>query len=82
MWEEDEEPGFKTWWADNVRIIISILVVVAIALAIYSYSKRTIIEEPKSKNNSAFEDKSSSLEGSSSNSSEVELDEVRKILCK
>lgn len=31
----------KNWFQDNVRIILSVLIVVAIAAGIYSYSKRT-----------------------------------------
>lgn len=39
--EEQEEPGtMKQWLQDNLRIIISIVIVVAIAGGIYSYSKR------------------------------------------
>lgn len=45
--QTNEEPGkFKAWMQDNLRIIISILIVVAIAGGIYSYSKRT--EAPSS----------------------------------
>ena len=32
---------FKNWLQDNIRIILSVLIVVAIAAGIYSYSKRT-----------------------------------------
>lgn len=42
--EEDiqiEEGGTRQWLADNLRIIISIIIVIAIAGGIYSYSKRT-----------------------------------------
>jgi len=40
--EATEEPGtMKQWFQDNLRIIVSILIVVAIAGGIYSYSKRT-----------------------------------------
>ncbi len=31
----------KNWFQDNIRIILSVLIVVAIAAGIYSYSKRT-----------------------------------------
>ena len=31
---------FKNWFQDNIRIIISVLIVVVIAVGIYSYSKR------------------------------------------
>lgn len=46
---EEEGGGFKAWLEDNLRIILSILVVFAIAGGIYSYSQRsqapTIAEE-------------------------------------
>ena len=38
--EENEDGKVKQWIQDNLRIIISILIVVAIAAGIYSYSKR------------------------------------------
>jgi hypothetical protein len=38
---EENEGKIKQWVQDNLRIIISILIVVAIAAGIYSYSKRT-----------------------------------------
>ncbi|MBU2028371.1 SurA N-terminal domain-containing protein [Patescibacteria group bacterium] len=38
---EANEGKMKQWIQDNLRIIISILIVVAIAAGIYSYSKRT-----------------------------------------
>lgn len=41
MEESEETSGFKIWLEDNLRILLSILVVVAIAGGIYSYSKRT-----------------------------------------
>ncbi len=55
--EEDfveEGGGFKAWLEDNLRIILSILVVFAIAGGIYSYSQRSqapaITEEPAGSN--------------------------------
>lgn len=41
--QEDLSVGGKTknWLQDNIRIILSVLIVVAIAAGIYSYSKRT-----------------------------------------
>ncbi len=41
--EEDLGGGgkFKNWMQDNIRIILSVLIVIAIAAGIYSYSKRT-----------------------------------------
>jgi hypothetical protein len=42
LMEEDENPGkFKQWFRDNLRILISVLIVVVIAGGIYSYSKRS-----------------------------------------
>ena len=40
--QEDLDSGgkFKNWLQDNIRIILSVLIVVAIAAGIYSYSKR------------------------------------------
>lgn len=39
--EEGTEMGMKNWLRDNLRIIISVIIVIAIAGGIYSYSKRT-----------------------------------------
>lgn len=40
---EDQESGkLKQWFQDNLRIIISVVIVVIIAAGIYSYSNRTI----------------------------------------
>lgn len=38
--EEAKSEQFKRWFQDNLRIIISVLIVVVIAGGIYSYSKR------------------------------------------
>jgi hypothetical protein len=38
---EEEKGGFKMWLEDNLRIILSVLVVFAIAGGIYSYSQRS-----------------------------------------
>lgn len=38
---EDSTGGIKEWLQDNLRIIISIVIVIVIAGGIYSYSKRT-----------------------------------------
>lgn len=40
--ENQEETGIKQWFQDNLRIIISVLVVVIIAGGIYSYSNRSV----------------------------------------
>lgn len=40
MDEEENEGGLKQWFRDNLRILISVLIVVVIAGGIYSYSKR------------------------------------------
>jgi hypothetical protein len=45
--EETKSSEMKQWIQDNLRIIISILIVVAIAAGIYSYSKRA--ESPLTK---------------------------------
>lgn len=39
--EQPEQGKAKQWLQDNLRIIVSVLIVVAIAGGIYSYSKRT-----------------------------------------
>lgn len=39
--EESSQDKIKEWFQDNMRIIVSILIVVLIAGGIYSYSKRT-----------------------------------------
>jgi len=43
--EDFEEGGAKQWLRDNLRIIISVLIVVVIAGGIYSYSKRSATPE-------------------------------------
>ncbi|MDQ1284378.1 MAG: hypothetical protein QG620_726 [Patescibacteria group bacterium] len=40
--EEDEQGGFKSWLQENLRIVISVLIVVLIAGGIYSYSNRSV----------------------------------------
>ncbi len=40
--ETPQETGFKQWFQDNLRIIVSIVVVVIIALGIYSFSNRSV----------------------------------------
>lgn len=45
LMEDFEEGGTKQWLKDNLRIIISILIVVVIAGGIYSYSKRSASPE-------------------------------------
>ncbi len=39
--EEDDERTFGEWLQDNLRIIISVIIVLLLALGIYSYSKRS-----------------------------------------
>jgi type IV secretory pathway VirB10-like protein len=39
--EETESTEIKRWFQDNLRIIVSIIIVIAIAGGIYSYSKRS-----------------------------------------
>ena len=43
--EDFEEGGTKQWLRDNLRIIVSVLIVVVIAGGIYSYSKRSATPE-------------------------------------
>lgn len=43
--KQEGQSKFKEWMQDNLRIIISILIVVAIAGGIYSYSQRTEVPE-------------------------------------
>jgi hypothetical protein len=43
--EDFEDGGMKQWLRDNLRIIISVLIVVVIAGGIYSYSKRSVTPE-------------------------------------
>ncbi|OGI35560.1 MAG: hypothetical protein A2259_00340 [Candidatus Moranbacteria bacterium RIFOXYA2_FULL_43_15] len=40
--EESEQEGFKSWLQENLRIVISVLIVVLIAGGIYSYSNRSV----------------------------------------
>lgn len=39
--EEDDERTFGEWLQDNLRIVISVVIVLLLALGIYSYSKRS-----------------------------------------
>ncbi len=39
--EEDDDRTFGEWLQDNLRIIISVIIVLLLALGIYSYSKRS-----------------------------------------
>jgi hypothetical protein len=52
--EEVNQGTAKQWLQDNLRVIISILIVVAIAGGIYSYSKRS--EEAMTSKDSAIEE--------------------------
>lgn len=57
---ENNGGGMKQWIQDNLRIIISILIVIAIAAGIYSYSKRT--ESPLTKDSNQTVEKISDEE--------------------
>jgi len=45
--EEQNQSKIKQWFQDNLRIIISVLIVILIAGGIYSYSRRTEAPEPQ-----------------------------------
>jgi len=53
--EEEEEQGtMQQWLQDNLRIIISIVIVIAIAGGIYSYSKRTAAPTEETSNQASI----------------------------
>lgn len=58
---------FKNWMQDNIRIILSILIVLAIAGGIYSYSKRTdpTLEELAMLENTQLQDQGIDLDAKS-----------------
>lgn len=69
---ETSDGKLKGWFQDNLRIIISIIVVVAIAGGIYSYSKRsqvsTVSENSQEETSSAPEKESAFQENQSPSS--------------
>jgi len=73
--EDDEEEGstIGQWLKDNMRIIVSILIVVAIAGGVYSFSKRSEAPTQKSKTASVETKKDSSNSGD--NSKEIALED-------
>jgi hypothetical protein len=58
--EEEEETN--SWLKDNLRIIVSIIIVVAIAGGVYSYSKRNQVTDDK---NAKVADEQQAVDGSS-----------------
>ena len=66
LFDQEETPGLKVWLEDNLRILLSILVVIAIAGGIYSYSKRT--EAPAVTEKAATEQKGNESSTDTSNS--------------
>ena len=60
--EEEEQGTMKQWLQDNLRIIISIIIVIAIAGGIYSYSKRTATPEEQTKQTAITEELGSTSE--------------------
>lgn len=67
--EEEEETGtMKQWFQDNLRIIISVLIVVIIAAGIYSYSNRTIA--PTSQEEISQEEEQGNVAGDENESQE------------
>jgi hypothetical protein len=72
--EEDEESGtVGQWLKDNMRIIISILIVIAIAGGVYSFSKRA--EAPKEKGKTAGIEAEKDSDGTSE---EIALEENKE----
>lgn len=41
------QSGLRYWFKENIRIIISVIIVLAMAFGIYSYSERTLEEMPQ-----------------------------------
>jgi hypothetical protein len=60
--QDDELEGTGSWLKDNLRIIVSIIIVIAIAGGVYSYSKRN--QSPAEKNNNAAEEQTANEGGS------------------
>jgi predicted negative regulator of RcsB-dependent stress response len=56
--EDDESDGVKSWFSDNLRIIISIIIVVVIAGGVYSYSKRSQAPATTDQNQATVQDQS------------------------
>lgn len=67
--EMDQEISTKQWLQDNLRIIISILIVVAIAGGIYSYSNR-------GENSAENADRKVAQEQSTGDDSEITTDKI------
>ena len=79
--ESNEETGqgkTKQWLQDNLRIIISVLIVVLIAGGIYSYSRRTEapIAPEVSENGIISEEEGDAIEIAGEEGQEVKLDET------
>lgn len=81
MEEEENEGGFKAWLEDNLRIILSILVVFAIAGGIYSYSQRSqapvITEETTSSQEEGDEPKETEDDTVATNGTETDSGNVK-----
>lgn len=80
--ETTSNTKFKQWLQDNMRIIISILIVVLIAGGIYSYSKRTeeslSIKEIVTEENQVDEDEVAADEKISTTEKNTEKNETEK----
>lgn len=66
--EETESGNMKQWLQDNLRIIISVLIVVIIAGGIYSYSKRA--EAPQANDQASSENILEKIAGTDENQSD------------
>lgn len=79
--EEGKQDKMKQWIQDNLRIIISILIVVLIAGGIYSYSKRTPSPTPEETGVTSEEevkDSSATTEGEAGKTEDAEKSETEK----
>jgi len=68
--ENESQNNFKQWLQDNLRIIISVLIVVLIAGGIYSYSKRTQNTTNTSQETAMSSDQTSATEGQTDQSAD------------
>ena len=75
---ETNEGKMKQWIQDNLRIIISILIVIAIAAGIYSYSKRAEAPLTKDSNQTIEDVDDEEIPAILENGNNVELEATEK----